>query len=211
MKILRFFILFVTVGVTYAQDAEDVLHKLQRTYESMRDLSASFTQTVRFGVTQSTQTFAGKLWMKKGNKYRIEMEQQTIVTDGRSVWTYSELNRQVFIDKFVDDPKAITPERLLATVPKNYLANIVAKEQFDGVETMVLKLIPKDSKSSIKSMKVWVNPSEWLMPKVEVIDAADNMTTYVTKDIKINNGIDDKLFHFEAPPETEIIDLRATQ
>lgn len=195
-------------GMVQPQDVDNVLARLQRKYESIRDLQASFTQTVRFGVTQATQTFQGKMWIKKGNRYRIEMEQQTIVTDGVSVWTYSDLNRQVFIDVFREDPRAITPDRVLIDVPKNYFAAIIGKEKVDGTETLVLKLTPKDKKSLVKSMKVWVNPSEWLMVKVEVLDVSDNLTTYITKEIKINSGFSDRMFQFEIPTEAEVIDLR---
>lgn len=204
-------LLSLRCGMLYGQDVDEVLSRLQRKYESLRDLSASFTQVVRFGVMQSTQTFGGKLWMKKNNKYRIEMDQQTIVTDGQTVWTYSELNRQVFIDTFRDDPKSITPERLLATAPKNYFASLIGKEQLDGVETIVLKLVPKDSKSSMKSMKLWIDPSSWLMTKVEVLDASETLTTYGAKDVKINAGIDDGLFRFTPPPGVDVIDLRTSQ
>lgn len=192
------------------QDVEDVLTKLQRKYESMRDLYASFTQVVRFGVTQSTQTFNGKLWMKRKNKYRIELDQQTIVTDGKSVWTYSEINRQVLIDTFKDDPKAATPDRMLANAPRDYISTIIGQEEVDGVETLVLKLLPRERKSLTQFMKVWVDPAEWLMMKVEILDVSDNRTTYTAKDIKVNDGVSDQFFRFVIPPDVEVLDLRSS-
>lgn len=197
-------------AIVQCQDVEDVLERLQKKYESIRDLYASFTQVVRFGVTQSTQTFSGKLWMEKGNKVRIELDQQTIVTDGKSVWTYSELNRQVLIDRFRDDPKALTPDKVLVNVPKEYFSTIIGKDRIDETETLILKLVPKDRKSLIKSMKVWVNTAEWLMVKVEVLDVSDNQTTYITKDLKMNAGISNQLFHFDVPPDVEVVDLRSS-
>ncbi len=194
-----------------AQDVENVLSRLERRYQSTRDLYASFTQIVRFGVTGNTQLFAGKLWMRKGNRYRIEMEQQTIVTDGKTVWTFSELNKQVLIDKFRDDANAFTPDKVLVNVPKNYFANIIGNEKVDDGEILILKLVPREKKSLTKSMKVWVNTSEWLMAKVEVLDVSDNQTTYLIKDLKINEGIADNLFHFDIPSDVEVVDLRASQ
>lgn len=191
-----------------SQDVDEVLSRLQKKYTSVRDLYATFTQTVRFGVTGATQSFEGKMWMKKGNKYRIEMENRTIVTDAVSVWTYSDLNRQVFIDVFRDDPKAITPDRVLTDVPKNYLATLLDKETVDGIETIVLKLTPKDTKSLVKSMKVWIDPAHWLMVKVEVLDVGDNLTAYRVSEIKLNSGLSDRLFRFDIPPDVDVIDLR---
>ncbi len=206
---LGVFSFVVAVGFVRAQDVDDVVSRLQNRYDSLRDLSASFTQTVRFGVTRTTQTFEGKIWMKKGNKYRIELERQTIVTDGKSVWNYSELNDQVLIDKFKDDPSAFTPDKVLVNVPKNYYSTLLGKEKFDGMETIVLKLVPKDEKSLLRSIKLWVDPSDWLMKKVELIDVSDNQTTYITREVKINSGVADSLFHFEAAPGVEVVDLRS--
>jgi outer membrane lipoprotein-sorting protein len=59
-------------------------------------------------------------------------------------------------------------------------------------------------------MKIWVNPSDWLMAKVETLDVSDNVTTYVTKETKVNSGLSDTLFRFETPPGVETVDLRSS-
>lgn len=202
--------LFFLATVTHAQNIEDILTKVQKRYDGVKDLSAMFSQTVRFGVTRSTQTFEGKLWMKKGNKYRIELEDQTIVTDGASVWTYSEANNQVLIDRFQDDPKAITPDRILTSIPKNYFSTLIGKESVGGAETHIIKLIPKDDRSTVKSMKVWVGSSEWIIKKVEIVDTGDTQTTYLVSDVKLNVELSDKKFQFEIPKGVEVVDLRTS-
>jgi outer membrane lipoprotein-sorting protein len=146
--------------------------------------------------------------MKKGNKYRIELEDRTIVTDGASVWTYSDLNRQAFIDVFRDDPKAVTPDRMLTDIPKNYDAMLLERETIEGTRTHVLKLTPRETGSLVKSLKVWVDPSEWLMVKIEVLDVSDNLTTYRIREVAFNSGLSDRMFHFDIPPDVEVIDLR---
>jgi chaperone LolA len=190
------------------QAVDEVLSRVQKKYASLRDLYAAFTQTVRFGVTGVVQSFEGKIWMKKGNKYRIELEDRTIVTDGASVWTYSDLNRQAFIDVFRDDPKAVTPDRMLTDIPKNYDAMLLERETIEGTRTHVLKLTPRETGSLVKSLKVWVDPSEWLMVKIEVLDVSDNLTTYRIREVAFNSGLSDRMFHFDIPPDVEVIDLR---
>lgn len=193
-----------------AQDVSEILVRLQERYESINDAYVSFAQIVKFGVTQSKQSFSGKLWMKKGSKYRIETEQQTIVTDGKTVWTYSDLNKQVFVDAFRDDPKTLTPDKVLIAAPRSYSAAIISREKVGDRETIVLKLIPKDKKSTIKTLKAWVDPAEWLIRKAEILDVGDNVTTYVVDDVRINGGIKDEVFQFDVPPDAEVIDLRTS-
>lgn len=189
-------------------DPESILTNLQKRYDKIRDASLAFTQNVRFGVTNSEQTFKGTLVMKKGNKYRIELEDQTIVTDGRSVWSYSASTHQVIIDKYREDPKSFSPDKILVNVPRQYTAAIVGTEKIDKTDMTILKLVPKDQSSNCKWLKVWVDTDEWLMKRVQVLDISDNLTTYDVESLATNKDPDDVLFRFDTPPGAEVIDSR---
>ena len=190
------------------EDPEEILNRLQKRYKSIDDVKAYFTQDVTFGVTKEEQSFKGTLWMKRGNKYRIETEDQTIVTDGKSVWSYSKNTNQVLVDVYKEDPKSFAPDKVLTNVPQQYNATVLAKEKVGGLETTVMKLIPKNQSASLQWMKVWVDTDEWLMKKVQVLDLSDNLTTYVIDSLKLNGGLADKEFQYTAPKDVEVIDLR---
>ena len=72
----------------------------------------------------------------------------------------------------------------------------------------MLKLVPKDDQSFIKSMKVWVEEGTWIIRKVETTDVNDTETTYTVRDVKLNSDIKDSRFSFTPPPGTELVDLR---
>ncbi len=190
------------------QDAGDVLKRLEKKYESVRDVKVSFRQVIRFGVTEAEQSFNGTLIMRKGNKYRIELEDQTIVTDSKSVWSYAKNNRQVIIDKYREDPNSFSPDKVLVNVPEHYVATILGKEKLKDLATTILKLNPKDSKSNVQWMKIWVDDDESLMRKVQVLDTSDNLTTYFIERVSLNSGVKDSVFQFDAPAGVEVIDLR---
>ncbi|MBI4548611.1 MAG: outer membrane lipoprotein chaperone LolA [Ignavibacteriae bacterium] len=189
------------------EDAERIISKLQNKYDSIRDASVTFTQDVVFGVTKAEQTFTGSLLMKKGNKYRIEFEEQTIVTDGKSVWSYTKANNQVLIDRYKENPNTFSPDKVLVNVPKNYTATVLGKESIQKRETTILKLLPRHDKVNLKWMKVWVD-KDWLMRKIQVLDLGDNLTTYHIEAIQLNVGLAETHFQFLPPPDVEIIDLR---
>src|SRR5690606_23184756 len=63
-------------GQVQAQDGGAVLDRLRAKYESLDALRARFTQTVGGEVTEGTLVF-------RGDQYRIETGNQTLVTDGR--------------------------------------------------------------------------------------------------------------------------------
>ena len=190
------------------EDAKSILSKVEKKYNSIRDVTVTFSQHVRFGVTQAEQTFSGTLLMKKGNKYHIEVEDQIIITDGKSVWSYAKNNKQVIIDRYKDDPGSFSPDKILVDVPEHYSPSILGSEKINGQETSILKLIPLDTKSNIQWMKVWVDHDDWLMRKIQVFDISENLTTYSIERMTLNEGVKESQFTFEAPAGVEVIDLR---
>ncbi len=209
MKIYKLILLlFLFQFNLYSQNAEDILKKAEKKYNTIKDVFIEFTQTSVFGVSKIENKFEGKLWMKKNNRYKIELENQTIVTDGKTVWSYYPLNKQVVIDDYKDDPDSFSPDRIMVNVPRNYNAIYIGTEKIQGKNTLILKLTPKDEKSLLKSMKVWFNKDDYLIEKVEVIDISDNITTYLSKTTSLNTGLKDSLFQFTIPDGVEVLDLR---
>ena len=197
-----------TLSAISGDDAGTIIKKLQKKYDGIRDASVTFSQHVQFGVTKSEQTFSGKFSMKKGNKYRIEMDQQTIITDGKSVWSFNKINNQVLIDKFKEDPKSFSPDKVLVNVPGNYNSVLLGKEKSGEQEVSILKLTPKNEKLNLKWMKIWVDNDDWLMKKIQILDISDNLMTYTLNEIKINSDIADSAFQFVVPDSINVIDLR---
>jgi len=206
--IFSLILILFTQPLLAGDNPESILSNLQRKYDKIRDASVIFTQNVRFGVTKTEQTFKGTLFMKKGNKYRIEIEDQTIVTDGQSVWSYAAGTNQVLIDKYREDPKSFSPDKILVNVPRQYSSTIIGTEKLGKIETTILKLIPKDQNANLKWLKVWVDEDEWIMKKIQVMDVSDNLTTYGVESLKTNMDLNDTLFQFSPPAGAEVIDSR---
>jgi chaperone LolA len=199
--------LFAPAHAFPGDDAESLLKQIEKKYDGIKDASVTFTRQIVFGVTKAEHSFSGKLLMKKGNKYRIELEDETIVTDGKSVWRFTKSYNQVFIDKYKEGPQSFSPDKILVDVPRHYSVSLLGEEKVQGQETSILKLIPVDPRSSVQWMKVWVD-SDRLMKKIQVFDLSDNLATYLIDTIKINTGLDDSPFTFPVPDGVEIIDVR---
>lgn len=199
----------LAAGVSAAgDDAQDLLSKLQDRYRSVQDASVTFSQHVLFGVTKSENRSRGTFVMKKGNKYRIEFDEQTIVTDGKSLWSYSKANNQVIINAYREDPKSFSPDKVLVSVPENYVAAILGRDTVRGREATILKLTPKSKRNSLRWLKVWVDDDDALMRRIQVYDASENTVTYDLDEIKLNSGVADSRFEFVPPQKSEVIDLR---
>ena len=51
--------------------ADEIIAKLQKKYDSVNDVTITFTEHVQFGATKIEQSFSGTLFVKKGKKYRV--------------------------------------------------------------------------------------------------------------------------------------------
>lgn len=187
---------------------KEVTEHLQHRYDMIDDAVVQFEQNVKFGYSNIVQTFTGTLTMKKPNRYRIESEHQIIVTDGITVWAYSIANNQVIIDKYKENQNSLSPEHFMLNLPTNYYASLLSDEKGKSSGHVVLKLIPKDDRSFVKSVKLWVEENTWMIRKIIILDVNETETTYSVKDIKLNTNVKEKTFTFEPPAGTEVVDLR---
>jgi len=195
---------------SFAQDPSlpTVTEGMQKRYTMMENIVAGFTQKVHFSFSNIKQEFSGTLTFKKPNQLRIESEHQTLVTDGSTVWAYSPVNKQVVIDQYKENRNTITPDQFLVNLPDNYYTTVLGTETVEGTSTVVLKLVPKDDASFIRSVKMWVENRSWVVRMIEITDVNETTTTYTIKDMALNTRVEQKTFTFSPPPGTDVVDLR---
>jgi chaperone LolA len=206
---IRTFALLVLIsGFCYAQSGKEIIESLRKKYASIDDAVVKFEQTVKYGVSKFEQSFSGTFYFKKKNKYRIETEQQIVVTDGVTSWLYSKVNNQVIIDKYREDKDISSPEKFLLSISDEYIPVILRTERNEGKKVYILKLTPRDENSSIESAKIWIVEGDLQITRVEIIDISGTVTTYLVKSIKINSGVEDSIFKFSIPSGVKVVDLR---
>jgi outer membrane lipoprotein carrier protein len=204
-------VLVCALAVVRAQagdPAKDIMEKVSDRYASITDGELRFTQKTGFALARVEQEVSGTLIFKKTNKYRVEYDGQVVVTDGKTVWSYSPSTNQVLIDNFRLNERSLTPERILGEAPDEYAPTLVGREKIGTMETVVLKLTPPEGSGTLKTMKIWVQEGEWIIRKAELLDLHGKRTTYQVHSMKTNTGVSDTRFTFEAPAGAETVDLR---
>jgi len=194
--------------VAVSRNAEDVLEKVRKRYDAMTDAELKFTEKVRFPMAKIEQQVSGTLFVKKNNKYRVELDDRVIVTDGQTLWSYSAANNQVVIDRFKQDAQSLSPEKILVGTPENFTASTVGEEKVGGHATTILKLIPKDDQSFIRSVRLWVDEDDWMIRQVEIVDVSEKQTTYTVLQVRTNTGLQDSRFVYKIPEGADVVDLR---
>jgi outer membrane lipoprotein-sorting protein len=195
-------------GAPGGDTPEEILARVRTAYDAIRDAELTFTQRTRFAVSKIEHQARGTLSLKKDHRYRIETEDQVVVTDGSTVWSYSVPNKQVLIDSFKQNERSISPERILSGAPGDFSPTVLGREPVGGVETVILKLVPRGEHSVVSSLRLWIDTGSWLIRKAEVTDVNGKETTYTVSGLRINTGLPDARFTLKIPEGVEVVDLR---
>lgn len=185
-----------------AQNPKEIINKIQAKFNSISNFSAKVSQTF-FNVhgTESGKA-TGNFIYKKKNKFIVDNNNQTIVSNGKYVWNYDKKFKRVVISNFSDDPTSFSLENFIYSYPQLCKAQIIK----DG-DSDVLLLIPKDNDLQFKEVKIW-KTSDNMISKMQLVDIGDLKYSFSLSDIMINQDFPDSKFEFLAPKGTQIIDLR---
>lgn len=202
-------VMLITSTSAFAQEnATKILSKVRTTYDALESLSADFEKEYTWALAGETSSLSGKLYLKKGDRYRIETETQTIVTDGKTVWTYSSEQAQVFVDNMEKSKENPLPRDLLVKYTSDFNAKYLRSDKLGESECHVLLLTAREEDAFAQSVTVWVDKKTFVALQIEQRDLNDNITVYRLQNLVLNAKLEDQLFTFAVPQNTEVIDLK---
>jgi outer membrane lipoprotein carrier protein len=208
-KNLFFICLFFSFTFVAAQEkADDIVAKIRQTYEKMESLKGDFEQQYTWSLAGETQVLNGTLYLKKGDRYRVETPNQMIITDGKTVWTYSLDKKQVLVDRLEKSKDNPLPRDLILKYTRDFKPRLLRSEKVGAVDCYVLALTPRDENAFVHSVTAWIDKSTWLALRIEQIDINDNKTVYLLKNAQRNLPLADGLFSLKIPEDVEIVDRR---
>jgi len=193
-----------------APDLDQVISKVQETYEGIQDLSARFQQVSLIKGSSGKEESGGVVLLKKPGMMRWEYkspEPRLIVCDGKTLYIYSPTDHQVILQ---EASKAFTSTavNLLGGMGKLredfsiQWGKSAAKGSRGG---LLLELKPVQSQGQVGQILMEVNPETFLIERIVLQDIFSNTTTLSFKKVKINTGLTDGLFTFVPPPGTQVI------
>jgi outer membrane lipoprotein carrier protein len=181
----------------YAQDKPDLLKSVQAKYNSINTLSVNFTKT-----SGSRVDLSGIIFIKKKNMLRIELKNNTIVTDGQTFWNYNLKENKVIINNYDESkPTEFSLDKIILYYPSKCTVNTGE----DG-NLGTLTFVPKTSVLNFKSAELFIN-NDNLVEKI-IVDDPTGKATINLSGYKLNQDIPDSEFTFSPPKGSKIIDLR---
>ncbi len=192
-----------TAGIT----ANELAIQVEKKYRSLKSLSMNFEKVTRSEIFETERKIKGEMTLKNPDKFKIQTKDETIVSNGKFVWTYSVENKQVIKNLVDRSENLFKPNQYLSNFRSNYLPHLKGEEKVNRTKCFKLLLSPKKDDLFIKRMTIWVDKKNLLAKKLEYKDSNDNEITLIFQRIKANHKIKDSEFTFQIPPGVEELDL----
>jgi outer membrane lipoprotein carrier protein len=188
--------------------ATDVAGALQRKYDSVKDFSASFTQTYEGGVLRRKSQESGLVFVKKPGKMRwdyIKPEKKLFVSDGQTMFLYFPNEKQVMKNDVPGQSQATSA--VLFLMGKGDIVRDFSVRWADGGSdtTYRLRLDPKTRQAEYDWLEITADRETLRIVGLMAADAQGGKSAFTFSNFKENAGLADKMFQFTIPRGTEVI------
>lgn len=209
-----FFFLFslVSSGQTTQSDkkAQDILKGVSTKYKSYKSLKATFTIASENPKDNKKDSQKGTIFLM-GNRYKLEIAGQDVISDGKTRWTYVKDANEVQIDNLKVDENSITPSNIFTMYEKGWNSKFTGEQKKNGQIFQLIELVPIDAKAkSVFKVKLSINKADKFISSAQIFDKNGNIQLITVDQFLPNAVSDESIFSFNASkfPGAEVIDLR---
>ncbi len=139
-------------------EAKKVLDKIRKKYDAYKTVEAAFSLVIEVPA-QAKEIQKGTI-AQEGKKFRLDMADQTIVSDGVTTWVYQKKPNEVQINNADpnDANSFMTPKELLSRYQKgDFLYSITDKAVEGGKLLTLIEFKPKDRNSEYSKIRVAID------------------------------------------------------
>jgi outer membrane lipoprotein carrier protein len=205
--------LTITAG-TYAQGdakkAKEILDKVGAKYKGYSTLKAEFKYTLEIQAEKFKEEQKGTLYLKKA-KFRLEMPDQIVICDNKSLWTYLKDANEVQINDYDAKAMDVNPSEIFTMYEKGYLYAYMGEQTINKKVYHLIELTPTDKKQNIFKVKLYVDKTNNTLYKSSLHEKSGNIYTYEIISQQPNLKLDDAVyFMFDKTkyPKVTVVDLR---
>lgn len=193
----------------YDQKALDILDAMSAKYKKIPSYSAQFSSSLINETDGINEKFTGKI-VVKGEKYRLEMEEQVVINNGKTVWTYLPDINEVNIDNYYPEEGEIAPSKIYDAYKNGYKYILIGNETIESVSHSVIDLVPNDKDAQFFKIKLYISDKDYSLKNWTMFDRSGSKYRYSIKDFDAKNTLNDSMFSFDTAkyPGVEVIDLR---
>ncbi len=192
--------------------AKATLDKLRKKYESFNSLEATFTLTIE--VPEQPEEIQQGTLAQKGDKYRLELNDQHVYSDGQSLWLYLKNNNEVQInnvDETSEEGEILSPKDMLKIYEKeNYTYALTKAFTENGRLVEQIEFKPLDEYSEYAKLRLTVDKKNNDIARIKVFSKDGSRYTLEMTSLTPNKNFQDSYFVFNPDnfPGIYVEDLR---
>jgi outer membrane lipoprotein-sorting protein len=185
--------------------AAALLEEVSKKAKLNKSIKVDFAYTMENPKAKINEEKTGTL-LVSGDKYRMSAAGQTVICDGKTIWTYIKESNEVQVNSLDSKDDALTPSKLLTSYNQNYKSKII-KSSDPAIESV--ELIPNVSKNITKAV-LGIDKAKKQVKSFALYDKSGNTFTYKIKTYLTDTPVTDADFTFDAKkyPGVEVIDMR---
>lgn len=211
-SILKFLVIIFMPFMVNAQadnKSKAILDEVSQKMQAYETIKIDFTYSIENKNENIKDSKSGSLWMKK-DKYKLEVTGQTIICDGKTVWTHIKEAEEVQITTPPNDDEALTPNKLLTAYNKNYKSKFIREEKQGGKDVQIIDLTPNKGGKTFYKTRIVIDKANKQIISSTLYDRNGGTYTYTVNKFLPNQTIEETLFTFNSKdyPGVEINDMR---
>ena len=130
---------------------------------------------------------------------------QVLISNGKTLWHYVADEEQVTKIPIESIYSSTTPA-LFLSAQGNLIQTFNVESVSLETNPICITLTPKKDDQALTRLQLFANKKNYQITGSTVYDKLGNKTEILFSKIKTNKDIPEKTFHFQAPPDVEILD-----
>ncbi|MDO8366700.1 MAG: outer membrane lipoprotein carrier protein LolA, partial [Saprospiraceae bacterium] len=179
-------------------EAKKVLDKIRKKYDAYKTVEASFTLAIEVPGEQK-EVQKGTI-AQEDKKFRLDMSDQIIVSDGTTTWAYQKKSNEVQVNNA--DPSDVngflTPKDLLSRYQKgDFLYTITDKTTEGGKLLTQIEFKPKAKNSEYSKLRVAIDEKAGTIQSIKAFAKDGSRYTFLIMQLTPNKAIAASQFTFD--------------
>jgi len=205
--ILFFLLAFVAVYGQKDQKAIDFLDQVSAKTKAYKSIKADFSYKMENAKAKINEEKQGSLLLS-GDKYKMQASGQTVICDGKTIWTFMPESNEVQVNSLDNKDEALTPSKLLSNYNTNFKSKILTDKNADP-RTVRIELIPNTVKNYNRTILI-VDKAKLQVKSFVIYDKSGNIFTYTITRFQTDLPVSPADFTFDSKkfPGVEVIDMR---
>lgn len=190
--------------------AQKLLQEVSKSYKGFNKVKADFSLKASNKGQQSAYQDKGQALLDmKGDRYKIDMPGQELISDGKNQWSVLKEEKEVQLSTVDHSATSISPANLFTFYNKGFKSILAEEEKMGNLRLKVVDLSPIDTKSPYFKIRLRINGTTKQIHDATIFDKSGSQFTYTITNLQVAD-IEDATFTYNKNkyPTFELVDLR---